>query len=44
MKDRKRHILVDINWFLIKVKVNSASIHDKEDGRILFNSIEDSFS
>ena len=35
MKGRKRHILVDTQGFVLKAKVHTADIHDRDGGRLL---------
>lgn len=43
MKGRKRHILVDTQGFVLKAKVHTANIHDRDGGQLLREGIHYQF-
>ena len=40
---RKRHLLVDTNGLVMKVKVHSADLADREGARVLLERVGESF-
>ena len=43
IKGRKRHILVDMLGLLLKLKVHSASIQDRDEATLVFNKLTNRF-
>src|SRR5262249_15118059 len=44
VKGRRRHLLVDTNGFVLKVRVHPADVPDSEGGKVLLNGLKQEFA